>query len=141
MKVPDRLKTFITGQPPQKSFWTPAYKSQVSRFIDALTGASTMLKFLPNCHFFSGFLRLTCGLILGLALSLPSHSAQADFLNGTELQVYCTSQNPTDDAICLVYITGAVDAFTTLDLIAEKTTDAPRMFCLPDDIGQTNCAM
>ena len=35
--------------------------------------------------------------------------AAADALNGQQLRLYCTSQNPQDDAICIVYITGAVD--------------------------------
>ena len=47
-------------------------------------------------------------------------SAQADFIDGRQLQLYCASQNPADEAICIVYTTGAVDAFTTVDLIARK---------------------
>lgn len=46
------------------------------------------------------------------------------------MQLYCASQNPADEAICIAYITGAVDAFTTVDLIAEKTNGAERIFCL-----------
>jgi hypothetical protein len=39
-----------------------------------------------------------------------------------------------DEAICIVYITGAVDAFTAVDLIAEKTNGAERIFCMPDGV-------
>jgi len=73
------------------------------------------------------------GLVFMLAcLALP---ARADFINGNQLKLYCLSQNPSDDAICVVYITGAVDAFTTMDLIAQKTQGQDRKFCLPDGIG------
>jgi hypothetical protein len=40
-------------------------------------------------------------------------------------------QNPADEAICKVFIAGAVDAFITDDLIAEKTNGAECIFCLP----------
>ena len=63
-----------------------------------------------------------------------SQPAQADFIDGRQLQLYCASQNPADEAICIVYITGAVDAFTTVDLIAEKTNGAERIFCMPDGV-------
>jgi hypothetical protein len=65
---------------------------------------------------------------------MPSQPAQADFIDGRQLQLYCASQNPADEAICIVYITGAVDAFTTVDLIAEKTNGAERIFCMPDGV-------
>lgn len=61
--------------------------------------------------------------------------AHADFINGKQLQLYCLSQNPNDDAICIVYVTGAVDAFTTMDLIARKTENTPARYCIPDDVG------
>ena len=61
--------------------------------------------------------------------------AAADFLDGYTLRLYCASQNPQDDAVCVVYITGAFDAFTTTDLIAQKTNDAPPQFCVPEDTG------
>ena len=67
------------------------------------------------------------------ALAAPT-IAQADFIDGNALQLYCTSQNPTDDAICIVYITGAVDAFTTVDLFSEKSSDNKRVFCMPEGI-------
>ena len=50
------------------------------------------------------------------------------------MQLYCASQNPADEAICIANITGAVDAFTTVDLIAEKTNGAERIFCMPDGV-------
>ena len=56
-------------------------------------------------------------------------SAQADFLTGRDLNIYYASANPQDDAICTVYITSAVDAFATAELIAEKTAGmAPGLF-------------
>ena len=61
--------------------------------------------------------------------------AQADFINGKQLQLYCLSQNPNDDAICIVYVTGAVDAFTTMDIIAQKTENTAARYCIPDDVG------
>ena len=64
-----------------------------------------------------------------LACSAP---AKADLINGYQLNQYCLSQNPNDDAICIVYITGAVDAITTMDLIAEKTLNQEKRFCVPD---------
>ncbi|XDZ65295.1 Rap1a/Tai family immunity protein [Alphaproteobacteria bacterium LSUCC0684] len=67
-------------------------------------------------------------------LSVLALPARADFINGRQLSLYCTSQNPSDDAICIVYITGAVDAFTTMDLIAQKTQGETRKLCLPDGI-------
>ena len=63
---------------------------------------------------------------------MPSQPAQADFIDGRQLQLYCASQNPADEAICIVYITGAVVSFTKVDLIAEKTNGAGRIFCMPD---------
>ena len=61
--------------------------------------------------------------------------ASTDALNGQELRAYCASQNPQDDAICIVYITGAVDAFTTIDLMGQKTSGTAPRFCVPDDVG------
>ena len=82
--------------------------------------------------------RFSLGGVFGLAglflasVVMLSQPAQADFIDGRQLQLYCASQNPADEAICIVYITGAVDAFTTVDLIAEKTNGAERIFCMPD---------
>ena len=87
------------------------------------------------------FLRsLLCGLagLFGLfaaGVMMPVQPAQADFIDGRQLQLYCASQNPADEAICIVYITGAVDAFTTVDLIAEKTNNTPRFFCMPEGVA------
>ena len=79
---------------------------------------------------------LFCGIFaLFLAsVAMPSQPAQADFIDGRQLQLYCASQNPADETICIVYITGAVYAFTTVDLIAEKTNGAERIFCMPDGV-------
>ena len=75
-------------------------------------------------------------LLAGLVMLLSSFNfAAADALNGQQLRLYCTSQNPQDDAICIVYITGAVDAFTTIDLMGQKTSGAAPRFCLPDTAG------
>jgi len=85
---------------------------------------TVLFQIMYGC-FVGFFLMITSGL---------SQKAQADFINGQQLQLYCASQNPEDEAICIVYITGAVDAFTTVDLIAEKTNGAARIFCLPDGV-------
>ena len=76
----------------------------------------------------------SCLMMVTGAFVVPT-IAQADFIDGNALQLYCTSQNPTDDAICIVYITGAVDAFTTIDLMGQKTSGAAPRFCLPDTAG------
>lgn len=73
-------------------------------------------------------------LVLGGGLAWVDR-ASGDLINGDSLRLYCASQNAQDDAICLVYITGAFDAFTTSDLIAQKTSDASAQFCVPDGIG------
>ena len=75
----------------------------------------------------------SCLMVMTGALAAPT-IAQADFIDGNALQLYCTSQNPTDDAICIVYITGAVDAFTKVDLFSEKSSDNKRVFCMPEGI-------
>jgi hypothetical protein len=72
-------------------------------------------------------------------MALPAH---ADFINGYELNSYCQSQDPADDMICVLYITGAFDAFTTTDLINQKTAQSAPAFCpddnlSPDDLKQT----
>ena len=68
-------------------------------------------------------------------LFVNASPASADALNGQELQLYCSSQNPQDDAICIVYVTGAVDAFTTIDLMGQKTSGTAPRFCVPDGVG------
>ena len=65
---------------------------------------------------------------------LPSY-VHADILNGDQLNRYCRSQNPGDQMLCIVYISGAVDAFTTIELAAEKTSGTPRQICLAEDSG------
>jgi hypothetical protein len=37
-----------------------------------------------------------------------------------------------------VYIAGAVDAFTTVDLMAVETGGSKRQFCLPDGVSPDN---
>ena len=61
--------------------------------------------------------------------------AQADFLTGHDLNTYCTSSVPSDDMICIVYITGAFDAFTTTDLINQKATQASATLCPREDVS------
>ena len=61
--------------------------------------------------------------------------AQADFLTGHDLNTYCTSPAPSDDMICIVYITGAFDAFTTTDLINQKATQASATLCPREDVS------
>jgi len=61
--------------------------------------------------------------------------AQADFLTGHDLNSYCTSSAPSDDMICMVYITGAFDAFTTTDLINQKATQANATLCPREDVS------
>ena len=77
---------------------------------------------------------LTSCLVMVTGTFVVPTIAKADFIDGNALQLYCTSQNPTDDAICIVYITGAVDAFTTVDLFSEKSSDNKRVFCMPEGI-------
>ena len=64
-----------------------------------------------------------------------SNLARADFLIGKQLRLFCLSENPADEVVCIVYITGAVDAITTLDLIAEKTQGTKRRFCIPENVS------
>ena len=82
-------------------------------------------KFFPRLKIITGFLCL---------FGVFAFPARADFINGEQLRLYCLSQSPSDDAICIVYITGAVDAFTTMDLIAVKTQGQKKQLCLPDGI-------
>ena len=67
--------------------------------------------------------------------SLTATPAYPDFLTGRDLNTYCTSSAPSDDMICIVYITGAFDAFTTTDLINQKATQASATLCLGEDIS------
>ena len=80
---------------------------------------------------FSAMSPLAC-LAAGFMMMLAVMPAKADYINGAQLQQYCLSQNPNDDAICIVYITGAVDALTTMDLIADKTNGTERQICIPE---------
>ena len=61
--------------------------------------------------------------------------AQADFLTGHDFNTYCSSSAPRDDMICIVYITGAFDAFTTTDLINQKATQASATLCPREDVS------
>lgn len=92
-----------------------------------------MSRFISSCRI-SGFALLALLVVIGGAMMRPQ-MAFADFIDGNQLRLYCTSQNPSDDAICIVYITGAFDAFTTVDLIAEKTSGAVRQFCPDENTG------
>ena len=47
-------------------------------------------------------------------------SAQADCPTGHDEELHRRSANPQDDTICIFYITGAVEAFITAELIAQK---------------------
>lgn len=51
------------------------------------------------------------------------------------MKLYCISKDPSDDARCVVCLTGAVDTFTTVDPFAEKTRGTKRMSCLDDETG------
>lgn len=72
-----------------------------------------------------------CG--ISLAASLVPQAALADFIDGNTLRLYCNSGSPQDEAVCIVYITGAVDAFTTAELIAQKTNGQEPGLCLPKE--------
>ena len=67
--------------------------------------------------------------------AIASSIARGDFLIGEEFKLYCVPQNPSDNAICVVYITGAVDSLTTVDLFSGKIKGAERVFCLRYDTG------
>ena len=83
---------------------------------------------------FSGVAKLALTVLICLSF-LQAVTARADFINGDQLRLYCTSKNPNDEAVCFVYIAGAVDAFTTIDLMGEKASGTKRHFCLPDGIS------
>ena len=72
-------------------------------------------------------------LAAAIGFCVVSSAASADFIDGHTLRLYCHSGSPQDEAVCIVYITGAVDAFTTAELIAEKTTGQKPGLCLPED--------
>lgn len=79
---------------------------------------------------------LGVGVVISVVILMATlKPAAADFFDGYALQLYCRSQNPQDDAVCLVYITGSFDAFTTVDVIAQKTDNAVAQFCVPEGIG------
>ena len=44
--------------------------------------------------------------VLSCFLFLTPSMAKADFLNGLELKIYCSSQDPNDDAICIAKFVG-----------------------------------
>lgn len=71
--------------------------------------------------------------LVALGLSFMAQTASADFIDGNTLRLYCNSGSPQDEAVCIVYITGAVDAFTTAELIAEKSTGQTPGLCLPEE--------
>ena len=71
--------------------------------------------------------------LIALGVSFMAQTASADFIDGNTLRLYCNSGSPQDEAVCIVYITGAVDAFTTAELIAEKSTGQTPGLCLPEE--------
>ena len=71
--------------------------------------------------------------LIACGLSFMAQTALADFIDGNTLRLYCNSGSPQDEAVCIVYITGAVDAFTTAELIAEKSTGQTPGLCLPEE--------
>ena len=93
-----------------------------------------MIKRLTGYGSVFGLGKLSILALLGLSL-LQAAPARADFIDGNQLRLYCTSKNPNDEAVCFVYIAGAVDAFTTIDLMGEKTSGTKRQFCLPDGVS------
>ena len=78
----------------------------------------------------SGLTPFVVGMLSLLVSSLP---LKADFIDGHQLNTYCSSQDPADDMICIVYVTGAFDAFTTSDLISQKSNQTPPALCPPAD--------
>ena len=78
----------------------------------------------------SGLTPFVVGMLSLLVSSLP---LKADFIDGHQLNTYCSSQDPADDMICIVYVTGAFDAFTTSDLISQKSNHTPPALCPPAD--------
>jgi hypothetical protein len=72
-------------------------------------------------------------LLIATAGMFSVKPAEADFLDANTLRLYCASQSAEDDAVCIVYITGAFDAFTTADLISQKTNGTAPEFCIPDE--------
>ncbi len=76
-------------------------------------------------------LLLALGVALGMGFTLSS-IARADFISGNDLKLYCASQDSMDDAVCLLYITGAVDALTTSDRIGNEMAGNPLQLCVPD---------
>ena len=93
-----------------------------------------MMKRLTGHGSVLGLGKLSILALLGLSL-LQAAPARADFIDGNQLRLYCTSKNPNDEAVCFVYIAGAVDAFTTIDLMGEKTSGTKRQFCLLDGVS------
>ena len=78
---------------------------------------------------------LFIALIIATAGLVSTKPAGADFIDANTLRLYCASQNAQDDAVCIVYITGAFDAFTTSDLIAQKTNGTAAQLCVPAETG------
>ena len=93
-----------------------------------------MMKHFTGYGSVLGLGKLSILALLGLSL-LQAAPARADFIDGNQLRLYCTSKNPNDEADCFVYIAGAVDAFTTIDLTGEKANGIKRQFCLPDGLS------
>ena len=78
------------------------------------------------------------GIVLLLALGMGfvfSSVARADFISGNDLKLYCASQDSMDDAVCLLYITGAVDALATADRIGNEMSGNALQFCIPEGVS------
>ena len=76
-------------------------------------------------------MKWVASIFAAVTATMISTAAMADFIDGNTLRLYCNSGSPQDEAVCIVYITGAVDAFTTAELIAEKSTGQKPGLCLP----------
>lgn len=74
-------------------------------------------------------------LATGLSLWAPLAMANVSFIDGNTLRLYCNSGSPQDEAVCIVYITGVVDAFKTAEKIAEETTGQAPGLCVPAEAG------
>lgn len=74
-------------------------------------------------------------LAAGLSLFAPMALANISFIDGNTLRLYCNSGSPQDEAVCIVYITGVVDAFKTAEKIAEETSGQAPGLCVPDEAG------
>lgn len=81
-------------------------------------------------------IRFCCvALLVPLCILAVFAPASADALDGNQLQTYCLSDNPGDQVICIVYITGVVDALTTVERVGEDLSQSPPQICLAPTTG------